>query len=82
MTWENWGKGAGKWNMDHILPISLFDLTKLDHQQACYHYSNLRPLWENLNGLKHDYLDNGIKVRYLTREEKDQYLKERGFNLS
>jgi hypothetical protein len=41
MSWDNYGK----WHIDHIKPLSKFDLT--DRQQfleAC-HYTNLQPLW-------------------------------------
>jgi len=45
MSWENYGKGIGKWNVDHIKPLTAFNL--FDPQQfaeAC-HYTNLQPLW-------------------------------------
>jgi hypothetical protein len=51
MSWDNYGKGLDKWNIDHIIPCNTFDLTKPEEQKRCFHYSNLRPLWEidNLN---------------------------------
>ncbi len=51
MTWENWGKGDGKWNLDHIRPVSSFDLVDPEQQKMCFHYTNVRPLWaqENLS---------------------------------
>lgn len=41
MSWENHGK---TWDLDHILPCALFDLTKPEHQRRCFHFSNYQPL--------------------------------------
>jgi len=46
MTWENYGRGKGRWHIDHIIPCALFDLSKPEHQYRCFHFSNLQPLWE------------------------------------
>lgn len=48
MTWEN--HGFYGWHIDHILPCSSFDLSDLEQQKLCFHYTNLQPLWwkENL----------------------------------
>jgi hypothetical protein len=45
MTWANYGKGEGKWHIDHIKPCCSFDLRLESEQSECFHYSNLRPLW-------------------------------------
>lgn len=45
MSWSNYGQ----WHIDHIKPCALFDLTKLEEQKQCFHYSNLQPLWAQEN---------------------------------
>jgi len=43
MTWDNYGKHG--WHVDHIIPCSSFDLTDIEQQKICFHYTNLQPLW-------------------------------------
>ena len=43
MTWENYGLYG--WHVDHIVPISSFDLTCEKQQKECFHYTNMQPLW-------------------------------------
>ena len=45
MSWDNYGNGKNKWCIDHIKPLSSFDLSKKSKQRKCFHYSNLQPLW-------------------------------------
>jgi len=49
MTWENWGRDG--WHIDHIRPLSSFDLTDECELKAACHFTNLQPLWaaENLS---------------------------------
>jgi hypothetical protein len=50
MTWDNWGKTG--WHIDHIKPLSKFDLAdRQQFLQAC-HYTNLQPLWAEENLMK------------------------------
>jgi hypothetical protein len=45
MSWEN----MPKWHIDHIIPCYSYDLTNLDAQKKCFHYTNLRPMWAEEN---------------------------------
>jgi hypothetical protein len=49
MTWGNRGVyksgHSPKWHFDHIIPCSAFDLSDIEQQKKCFHYSNIRPLW-------------------------------------
>ena len=49
MSWDNHGKGEGKWQIDHIVPCASFDFTYAEQQQQCFHWTNLQPLWEKDN---------------------------------
>jgi hypothetical protein len=49
MTWENWGLGEGKWHIDHIVPLSAFDLSDRQHLLLACNYLNLQPLWQKEN---------------------------------
>jgi hypothetical protein len=51
MTWDNHGR---VWEVDHIVPLSKFDLNKREHRMRANHVSNLQPLWKKDNRLKGD----------------------------
>jgi hypothetical protein len=48
MSWQNYGK----WHIDHIRPCASFDLTDPEQQKACFHFTNLQPLWALDNSRK------------------------------
>lgn len=43
MSWANYGRKG--WEMDHIQSCASFDLTDPAQVAACFHFTNLRPLW-------------------------------------
>jgi hypothetical protein len=57
MTWNNWGIGPSKWQIDHIIPCDKFNGTSDIQLRQCWHWTNLRPMRAKLNnrkGAKHD----------------------------
>lgn len=40
MSWQNWGVNG--WHIDHIRPVSSFDLADPKQQRDCFHFTNLR----------------------------------------
>jgi hypothetical protein len=52
MTWDNWSKEG--WHIDHIKPLSSFDLTDRNQLLKACHYTNLQPLWSQDNLVKSD----------------------------
>ena len=47
MSWDN----RSEWHIDHIIPLSAFDMQNQQHLLLCCHWATLRPLWrfENIS---------------------------------
>jgi hypothetical protein len=52
MSWDNYGK----WEIDHIHPKSLFDLSDDESIKNCWRLENLQPLWMSDSRRKHNKL--------------------------
>jgi len=50
MSWGNFGRGADKWNIEHLIPVSLFFTYHPDDSDRAvieaWQLDNLRPMWE------------------------------------
>ena len=68
MTWDNMGRGG--WQMDHIIPCNVFDLTKPSHQKVCFNWQNIQPLWERDNILKDDKIHWSIVLTLMLNNYK------------
>lgn len=59
MGWDVTG-----WHIDHILPVSYFNLSDPVQQRACFHYTNTQPLWAAENASKKDrVVIDGVEVK-------------------
>lgn len=55
MSWDNYGRA---WQIDHVIPLSSFNLADpKQFGQAC-HYTNLKPVWRRTNMRKGDKVVN------------------------
>lgn len=50
MTWTN----QGAWHLDHILPLSHFNLTDRQELLKACHFTNIQPLWAKENYSKYN----------------------------
>lgn len=61
MSWSN----VGEWEIDHIIPISAFDLTNEQQVRSVNHFTNLQPLWKEENRLKRDRFPDAHQLALL-----------------
>lgn len=78
MNWEN----QGRWHVDHITPRSFFEDDK-ESRLACWHFSNLQPLWAEENMSKSRKIA-GMSIfnrsLIVPRPEPIEYLEECDFS--
>jgi hypothetical protein len=91
MTLENYGS---VWHVDHVNPCANFDFNDEDDVKACYHWSNLRPMYAKENKSKNDKIDNEILhnhriitlefldvMRIVKTKDREYKLKEEADNI-
>jgi hypothetical protein len=61
MTWDNHGV---VWEIDHIIPLAAFDLTRKDQQMLANHFTNLQPLWKTENRKKGDRITTTHQISF------------------
>ncbi len=54
MTWDNYGNKEGQWSIDHIKPLSKFDLTDRNQLLEAVNFRNLQPMWHVDNIVKYN----------------------------
>jgi hypothetical protein len=59
MAWDNHGL---RWHIDHIIPMSHFDLTDDEQLLAASHYTNMQPMWADENLAKSDKLQRDTQM--------------------
>ena len=68
MTWDNYGK----WQIDHIVPISKFDLSDKEQLLKACNYKNLQPMWASENASKRNkYIGSYRNKLYAADAEKE-----------
>lgn len=53
---QNWDNHGTVWEIDHIVPLSIFDPFSTEDMKLAWHYLNLRPLNKRSNRFKSDAL--------------------------
>lgn len=46
MNWDNYGK---VWEIDHVIPVSSFDMENEEDVKECFHWTNIQPLTQEQN---------------------------------
>lgn len=51
MSWDNYGRGKGRWNIDHIVPQTWFSFSSYEDEgfKQCWSLDNLQPKWTEDN---------------------------------
>jgi len=71
MSWDNYGK---TWTIDHVLPLSKFDLQDEKNARIAFHWTNLQPSFDNFQKSAkirlHEYFNVFISVHRFIQLKK------------
>ena len=75
MSWENYGS---YWEIDHVLPVSKFDLTNEQNIYQCFNWRNLQPLEARENIRKSNKIILNMINNQILKAKKfeNEYVKE------
>jgi hypothetical protein len=73
MTWDNYGT---LWQIDHTIPVNLWDVSKNDEVLMCFNWKNLMPLNALMNLRKASHLQP-IRVFYQEQKLYEFHKKEK-----
>jgi hypothetical protein len=65
----NWGNHGKIWEIDHIIPVSNFDLTKEEEIFCCFNYKNTQPLFKTTEISKQYGYGNKIGNRNKSKKQ-------------
>jgi hypothetical protein len=61
----SWGNHGEVWEIDHIIPMSLFDLKNPAHLLRVNHFTNLQPEWKQVNRKKGNRFEGAHQLALL-----------------
>lgn len=72
MSWDNYGYGRDRWQIDHIRPICSFNMLDPIEQEKALHYTNCQPMWydEHVKKSAVDVLECR-RIRTLSTHDKE-----------
>ena len=83
MTYENYGT---LWHIDHVIPVSIFDLVNKNEELFCFHWKNTRPLYKEENRLRkyslYDILIHELKIKFFLDKHSDKSYDNMNYGVS
>lgn len=64
MTWDNYGT---YWHVDHVVPLSIFNMQYKSQQLLACHWTNVRPLEGGENRIKSNHLYKEVVLQHVER---------------